>query len=107
MNSALRDVDRGGEDRAVWIHPGTDPTLTDGDLVEVRRGGASIRAAVRVTTDIVLGAVSIPHGLADQNVNELTSARRGDVDPLTGMITQSGFPVTLARVQAENAGITS
>lgn len=98
MNSALHDVDRGGEDRAVWMHPDTEPSLRDGDLVDVRSAAGSVRAAVRITRDIVPGAVSVPHGLPDQNVNRLTSARPGDVDPLTGMITQSGIEVQVRRV---------
>jgi hypothetical protein len=44
----------------------------------------------------VQGSVSVPHGLQDANVSRLTRAHRGEVDPLTGMIVQSGIPVTIS-----------
>ena len=39
--------------------------------------------------------MSIPHGWADPNVCTLTTAEV-DVDPLTGMVWQSGLPVQLS-----------
>jgi anaerobic selenocysteine-containing dehydrogenase len=97
MNSALRDVGRGHEDDELWVHP------FDADRAGLHdRGWARLRSAVgelvircRLTSDIVPGSVSIPHGLATANVSRLTRADRGAVDPLTGMIVQSGIPVTV------------
>ena len=46
------------------------------------------------------GTVSAPHGWDDANVCRLTSAEAG-VDALTGMVWQSGIPVTVtARARA-------
>ena len=39
------------------------------------------------------GAVSVPHGNADANVNKLTSHL--EADPVTGMARYSGIPVTI------------
>jgi hypothetical protein len=39
--------------------------------------------------------VSLPHGWPDVNVCALTTAR-SDVDPLTGMVLQSGIPVEVS-----------
>ncbi len=100
MNSALRDIGRGADDGEVWVNPadarrGGD--LGDGDQVAVSSDTGTVIARVRVTGDVVPGAVSFPHGLAGANVGRLTSAKPGTVDPLTGMITQSGLPVRLTR----------
>jgi anaerobic selenocysteine-containing dehydrogenase len=94
MNSALRDVGRGAEDAEVWVHP--DDTrrggnLHDGEHVVVSSDTGTVTAGIRVTDDVVPGAVSFPHWLVEPNVSRLTSSRAGAVDPLTGMITQSGL----------------
>jgi anaerobic selenocysteine-containing dehydrogenase len=112
MNSTMRDVARGNEDRAVWLHPddaaaivGTDHQngVVDGDQVVVTSATGSIEGTVRVTADVVPGAVSLPHGLADQNVNRLTSGAPGHVDPFTAMVTQSGIAVTVHRIERRPA----
>ena len=106
MNSALRDIGRGGEDIEVWLNPADAAPHTDGEAVRLTSATGTLTATLRVTTDIAPGAVSVPHGLREQNVNRLTSSARGTVDPLTGMITQSGIPVTITHHDA-NAGMTS
>jgi anaerobic selenocysteine-containing dehydrogenase len=93
MNSALRDVGRGGDDAEVWINPVDAPAIADGDLVVVQTATGSIRARALVTDAIAPGAISIPHGLRDQNVSALTTGAFGSTDPLSGMVTQSGFAV--------------
>ena len=55
------------------------------------------RASRQVDESIRRGAVAIPHGWADPNVSTLLSASEG-VDPLTGMPTYSGVPITLSAV---------
>ena len=79
MNSALRDVGRGAEDDEVWVHPrdAAQAALHDGGWVEVRSAVGSTVARCRVTTDIVAGAISIPHGLDGPNVSRLTRADAG------------------------------
>jgi anaerobic selenocysteine-containing dehydrogenase len=95
MNSSMRDVARGGEDNEVWINPADAGALRDGDRVVIVNAVGSIEAPVRITDEIVSGAASIPHGFDDQNVNRLTSGAPGFMDPFTGMIRQSGIPVSI------------
>jgi anaerobic selenocysteine-containing dehydrogenase len=108
MNSALRDVGRGAEDADIWCHPDDAVGFADGELVELVSAAGSITATLRITDNVVRGAVSVPHGLTGQNVNRLTGSSRDVVDALTGMVTQSGIPVRLSPAAHErNAGSTS
>jgi anaerobic selenocysteine-containing dehydrogenase len=97
MNSALRDVGRGADDRDLWVNPhdATAAGISDGDDIDVTSSTGTISGRARVTDDVVSGAVSIPHGLVDQNVSVLTSAGVGTTDPLTGMVVQSGIVITI------------
>jgi anaerobic selenocysteine-containing dehydrogenase len=70
--------------------------VAQGDRVEVSSPFGSMTAVVRLDPDIRPGAVSLPHGFADFNVNLLTTSAEG-VDALTGMPTFSGVPVTLTK----------
>ncbi len=104
MNSGLRDIARGGDDIAVWVHPltaaeaGLDPNATTA-VLHAMTGDTELRVEIRITDDIVPGALAVPHGLAGQNVSVLTATRPGGggVDPLTGMVIQSGIPVRLSQ----------
>ena len=102
MNSALRDIGHGIEDEALWVHPDDAGPITDGQRVTLRTSRGDIEATARLTRDIAPGAVSVPHGLAHQNVNRLTDSSVNAVDPLTGMITQSGFAVVLTATNRKN-----
>ena len=97
MNSALRDVGRGAEDHDLWVNPldAAAAGIADGDRVDVTSPAGTISGLARVTDDVVTGAVSIPHGLADQNVSVLTSSGPGTTDALTGMVVQSGITITI------------
>jgi hypothetical protein len=55
-----------------------------------------VTAVVHLDPDIRPGAVSLPHGFADINVNLLTTSAEG-VDALTGMPSFSGVPLTMTR----------
>ncbi len=90
MNGQLRDL--GGVGPEVLIHP--DHGFADGRPVRVRSPHGELVGPARVSEEIAPGAVSIPHGWADPNVCSLTTAA-SDVDPLTGMVWQSGVPVEL------------
>ncbi|TML15456.1 MAG: hypothetical protein E6G39_06935 [Actinobacteria bacterium] len=98
MNSALRDLARGNNDAEVWINPADALTITDGAPVIVATATGSVQAIARVTDDVVAGAVSIPHGLRDQNVSVLTTGAIGTTDALSGMVRQSGFEVEIRAV---------
>ena len=59
----------------------------------VRSARGRVTATAKVDPTIRRGAVSMPHGHVDANVNELTD--KHDVDVVTGMVRYSGVPVTL------------
>jgi formate dehydrogenase len=90
---------RGGSDAEVWINPIDAMAITDGGAVVVATATGSIRATARVTDDVAPGSVSIPHGLRDQNVSVLLTGAAGSTDPLSGMVTQSGFAVEIRPVE--------
>jgi anaerobic selenocysteine-containing dehydrogenase len=98
MNSALRDLGRGMEDSELWVN--TEDAAAAGiepdSLITVTNAIGSFSATVRVTDEIVRGAVSIPHGLSPQNVSLITDGSRGTTDPLTGMPVQSGIPISIS-----------
>jgi anaerobic selenocysteine-containing dehydrogenase len=68
--------------------------VRDGDRVEVSSPHGSVVATARLDEDMSPGTVVIPHGFTEPNVGHLT-ATGTDLDPLTGMPTLVGVPVTL------------
>jgi anaerobic selenocysteine-containing dehydrogenase len=100
VNSLLRDGSGpyGTERDApeVLVHPAdaAEHRIADGAVVEVRSSSGVLLGRARFDPHIRRGVVSVPHGFAETNVNRLTSASKG-VDPLTGMVLQSGIEVTL------------
>jgi anaerobic selenocysteine-containing dehydrogenase len=70
--------------------------ITAGALVEVRTPHGVVRATARLEEGLSPGTVTIPHGFSEPNVGHLT-ATDFDLDPLTGMPTLVGVPVTLQR----------
>jgi anaerobic selenocysteine-containing dehydrogenase len=99
MNSQLRGIAaRGGRLEAphLTMHPddAAQRGVVDGTTVTVTSTttGGVLRAEAKVDDRIARGTVSLPHGWDDVNVSQLTSASIG-VDPLTGMVLQSGLPV--------------
>ena len=95
MNSSMRDVARGDEDREGVDQSCRRGALRDGDRVVIANAVGALEASVRVTDEIVAGAASVPHGFEDQNVNRLTSGAPGFTEPFTGMVHQSGIPVSI------------
>ena len=100
LNSQLRDPGATAGPRPdlpeVLVHPDDAAAagVTDGEQVEVRSAVGAIRCILRVDPGIRRGALSVPHGYALPNVGGLTSGRV-DIDPLTGMVLQSGLAVEL------------
>jgi anaerobic selenocysteine-containing dehydrogenase len=86
----------------VQLHPAdaADAGVHDGEKVRVSSPTGTLTLTARVTDDIRRGAVSIPHGFPVPNVSALTTSVSA-TDPLTGMVLQSGVPVT---VTAEAGG---
>ena len=94
------------------IHPldAAEAHVADGTHVRVESAwGGVLEGQARLDERILRGAVAIPHGWDDPNVSLLLSGREA-VDPLTGMPTYSGVPVTLqaaeGRSHAESADDT-
>ena len=85
--------------------------VADGDDIWVRSPYGKIELPVRLTEDIVVGTVAIPHGwghngkggwrlangVGGVNVNELTSNDPDDVESLSGMAWLSGVPIEVER----------
>ncbi len=94
MNSQLRTL----AEVAIHVHPGALADLGgDGAEVEVRSAHGAVRGTVRGDERMPPGAVTIPHGWCSPNVSGLTSADV-EVDPLTGMVTQSAIPVEIVTI---------
>ena len=85
------------------IHPAdaVDAGLTDGCRARVTSPAGTLLATLAVDETIARGHLSIPHGF-DPSVSVLISSR-DRVDPLTGMVQQSGVPVVL---EPEFSGLT-
>ncbi len=87
---------RDGERMEAWLNPvdAARRGLNDGDMVVVRSSTGQLTVAARVTSDVVAGAVAIPHGWGESNVNRLIDA--DTLDSLTGMPRLSGTPVEVS-----------
>lgn len=102
LNSQLREgAGARGRERdpaSVLMHPDdiAEAGLADGTDVVVRSASGALRGTVCADEDMRRGTVSIPHGYATPNVGRLTSGYLG-ADPLTGMVLQSGVPVSVTR----------
>lgn len=67
--------------------------VVDGQLVRVTSDNGALVCAAAIDPNCRRGTVSVPHGHSDINVNALTSG--ATLDPLTGMVLQSGVEVSL------------
>jgi anaerobic selenocysteine-containing dehydrogenase len=65
--------------------------IQDGQTVRVRSSVGSVDVTVRVHEGIGPGAIAVPHGYADSPANRLIAST--GLDPLTGMVLQSGLAV--------------
>ena len=68
--------------------------VDDGDDVEVVSAHGALGGTARVDDAVARGVVVVPHGFAEPNVGHLTAIDT-DLDPLTGMPTLVGVPVSL------------
>jgi anaerobic selenocysteine-containing dehydrogenase len=84
-----------GEAAEILIHPddGTAAGVVSGQQVIVRSANGELTGVAKVDDSIRRGAVSIPHGHHEANVNRLTN--KDDIDVVTGMVRYSGIPVSL------------
>jgi anaerobic selenocysteine-containing dehydrogenase len=92
LNSQL---DYLGETAEIIIHPDDAAAagVDDAQPLVVRSVHGELTAVAKVDPSVRRGAVSVPHGHRDANVNLLTS--KDDIDLLTGMTRYSGVPVSL------------
>ena len=104
LNSQL---DYLGDVAEVVVHPSDADAarVEDGDPVVVRSAHGELTGVVRVDRSIRRGVVSVPHGHQGANVNRLTD--KDAVDPITGMVTYSGIPVTLHAVTDTVVGVST
>jgi anaerobic selenocysteine-containing dehydrogenase len=84
-----------GERAEILIHPddGAAANVVNGQRVIVRSANGELTGIAKVDDSIRRGAVSIPHGHHEANVNRLTN--KDDIDRVTGMVRYSGIPVSL------------
>jgi anaerobic selenocysteine-containing dehydrogenase len=104
MNSALRETAAPGERLATaMIHLHAQDAaaagIDDGAPMRVTSATGSLEGRAKIDPALRQGAVWIPHGWPQLSVSELTSDRLG-VDPLTGMVEQSGLAVRVQSVPA-------
>ena len=84
-----------GEPAEIFIHPddGAAAGVVNGRPVTVRSANGELTGVAKIDDSIRRGAVSIPHGHHEANVNRLTN--KDDIDVVTGMVRYSGIPVSL------------
>jgi anaerobic selenocysteine-containing dehydrogenase len=88
-----------GDPADVLIHPddGAAAGIVDGGAVTVRSAHGELTGVAKLDPAIRRGAVSVPHGHVDANVNALTN--KDDIDVVTGMVRYSGVPVSVHPVR--------
>ena len=93
LNAALDFL---GEAADVVLHPDDAEAagVVDGEPVVVRTDRGEMTGVAKVDPAIRRGAVSVPHGHHDANVNVLTD--KDDIDLVTGMVRYAGIPVTVS-----------
>jgi len=84
-----------GDPAEVLINPddGAAAGVVDGHAVTVRSANGELTGVAKLDPGIRRGAVSVPHGHVEANVNVLTD--KDDIDLVTGMVRYSGVPVSL------------
>ncbi|HEY8059293.1 MAG TPA: molybdopterin-dependent oxidoreductase [Acidimicrobiales bacterium] len=92
LNAALDFL---GEAPEVVLHPddAAAADVVDGEAVVVHSARGAMTGVAKVDPAIRRGAVSVPHGHHDANVNRLTD--KDDIDTVTGMVRYAGVPVTV------------
>jgi anaerobic selenocysteine-containing dehydrogenase len=103
---------RGGREQALRVHPDDAAAhgLEDGGPARLESRAGSLEVPVKVTDEMVPGAVALPHGWghnggwrvanehAGANVNLLASSDPEDLEKLAGMAHLNGIPVRVAPV---------
>ena len=97
MNSQFRELSVGTDDAAIHAAPELVDALGNPASATLSNGSGSITG--RLVPDATLrdDCVTLTHGWTAENVCTLTSADQ-DIDPLTGMVLQSGLEVSIRAV---------
>lgn len=101
MNSIHRGIAVERRDEAaLFVNPAdaADHDLVDGGTAVVRTHIGSLRLPVRLDPTMRRGAVAVPHGFLDSNVNWITDDT-DLLDPVTGMPRFSTIPISLERAE--------
>jgi anaerobic selenocysteine-containing dehydrogenase len=98
MNSQFRDIGAPGaavEQPGVLAHPDVVARLGGvGTAVVVTSEHGALDGTLVADHRLRPDVIAIAHGFGDENVSLLTSADH-DIDPLTGMVHQSGVPIQI------------
>jgi anaerobic selenocysteine-containing dehydrogenase len=97
-NSWMHDIHRlmkGKRRDQLMVHPDDLVSLgiADGQDVEVRGAGGSVRIPVQSSADMMRGVVSLPHGFGHASYNDLTAS---EVDAVSGNAALNGVTVTIS-----------
>jgi anaerobic selenocysteine-containing dehydrogenase len=84
------------DQRGVFVNPddAAERDLADGGTAVVRTHIGSLTLPVRIDPTMRRGAVAVPHGFLDANVNWITDDT-DMLDPITGMPRFSTIPITV------------
>ena len=102
MNSAFAELSAPGERLAqarIHLHAADAARagIGEGESIRVRSLHGSLEGLATISATVGRGAVWIPHGWPGLRVGELTS-ERAEIDPLSGMVVQTGLAVDLERL---------
>jgi formate dehydrogenase len=108
-------------EHALRIHPDDAAArgLSDGQAARLRSRAGEVVVPVRLTDELIRGAVAMPHGWghaggwllanahAGTNVNLLASSSASDLEPLAGMSHLNGIPVEVSAADPVEPSATS
>jgi formate dehydrogenase len=123
-NSWMHNVPKlmqGGRVHAARVHPedAAASGIEDGALCRLLSPSGSIELAAKVTDEVMVGTVAVPHGWGHRggwrqataaggaNVNLLASSDPADLERLAGMALLNGIPVRLEAVAPSSEMRTS
>jgi anaerobic selenocysteine-containing dehydrogenase len=88
-----------GDPADVLINPfdGAAAGVVDGGAVTARSAHGQLTGVAKLDPGIRRGAVSVPHGHVEANVNALMN--KDDIDLVTGKVPNSGVPANLPPVR--------
>jgi formate dehydrogenase len=114
LNSWMHNVERlvRSDKPTLLIHPDDARTrdISDGQMVEICSRVGRVEVEAELSTDVVAGSVSYPHGwghrggwsrangLSGNNINLVASSRPEDWEQASGMVHVDGVPVTVTPI---------